>query len=77
MERLVSESFESIMNILIEQIRMYSEYGDRQYPCELVVEMDGTKPDTPITFYSGGMPIFSLGSEEISEFCEQISKLVP
>ena len=56
---------------------MYSEYGDRQYPCEIVVEMDGTKPDTPVTFYSGGMPIFSLGSDEISEFCEQISKLVP
>lgn len=60
-----------------EQIRIYSENGDSQYPNELVAEMDGTKPDCPITFYSRGIPIFSLGSDEVAEFCEEISKLVP
>ena len=77
MTRLISESFELIMNTMIEQIRIFSESGDRQYPNELVAEIDGTKPDCPITFYCGGHPVFSLGCHEVAEFCEEITKLVP
>ncbi len=65
------------MNTLIEQISIYSENGDGQYPNNIVAKLNGKHSDCPITFYSGGMPLFSLGSDEISEFCEEISKLVP
>ena len=65
------------MNTLIEQIRIFSEEGDQQYPNELVAEMDGTKPACPITLYSGGIPIFSLGEDEVDDFCKQLKSLVP
>ena len=65
------------MTTITEKIRIYSENGDSQYPNELMAKMDGTKPDCPITFYREAIPIFSLGSDEVAEFCEQISKLVP
>lgn len=65
------------MNTNIEQIRVYSEYGNPKHPLELVAEMDGTNSNCPITFYSEGNPVFSLGSDEVAEFCKEISKLVP
>lgn len=65
------------MNTLIEQIRVMSEEGDKQYPNELVAEIDGTKPACPITLYSGGIPIFSLGEDEVDDFCKQLKSLVP
>lgn len=65
------------MDTLIEQIRVMSEHGDRQYPCELTAKMDGTKPECPVTLYSGGIPIFSLGENEVDDFCEQLKSLAP
>jgi hypothetical protein len=65
------------MNTLIEKIRVISEHGDRQYPNELTAKMDGTKPACPITLYSGGIPIFSLGEDEVDDFCKQLKSLVP
>jgi len=65
------------MNINIEQIRIFSEEGNSDYPNELTIEMDSTKPTCPITFYSAGLPIFSLGEDEVEEFCESLQKLVP
>lgn len=65
------------MNTLIETIRFISENGDNQYPDELTAKIDGTKPECPITLYSGGIPIFSLGEDEMDDFCEQLKSLVP
>lgn len=65
------------MNTLTEKLRIYSENGDSQYPNELIAEMDGATPDCPITFYRDGVAVFSMGSEEVAEFCEAITKLVP
>jgi hypothetical protein len=65
------------MNTNIQQIRIFSEDGNREYPYELVIDMDGTKPTCPITFYSAGIPVFSLGSDEVDQFCEELQKLVP
>lgn len=65
------------MDTLIEQIRVMSERGDRQYPNELSAKMDGTKPECPITLYSGEIPIFSLGEDEVNDFCEKLKSLVP
>jgi hypothetical protein len=59
------------------QIRILSENGDNQYPNEIVAEIDGTKRNCPITFYSDGIAIFSLGSGELEEFCGELSKLAP
>lgn len=65
------------MTISTKKISIISEFGDEQYPSELTFKMDSTKPDCPITFYIEGCAVFSLGSEEIVEFCDTISKLVP
>ena len=74
-----SEAFFLIhfMTASIEQVKIYSESGDGKYPNDLVAKMDGSQPDCPITFYSGGVPVFSLGADEVAEFCEELSKLVP
>jgi hypothetical protein len=58
-----------------EQIRIFSENGKTEYPNELVAKMDPTDPDCPITFFMAGIAIFSLGANEVDEFCKQISKL--
>jgi hypothetical protein len=58
-----------------KQIRIFSENGKTKYPNELVAIMDPTDPDCPITFFLDGIPIFSLGANEVDEFCKQISKL--
>ena len=65
------------MHTLIEQISVMSENGNSQYPNELTAKMDGTKPECPITLYSGGIPIFSLGEDEVDDFCKQLKSLVP
>jgi hypothetical protein len=63
------------MDTIIEQIRVMSENGDSKYPCQLTAKMDGTKPGCPITLYSGGIPMFSLGEDEVDDFCNQLKSL--
>jgi hypothetical protein len=63
------------MNTNIQQIQIFSE--NREYPNELIIDIDGTKPTCPITFYSAGIPVFSLASYEVDQFCEELQKLVP
>jgi hypothetical protein len=57
------------------QISIFSENGDNQYPNEIVAEIDGTKHNCPITFYSDGIAIFSLGSGELEEFCDLLPRI--
>jgi hypothetical protein len=63
------------MTNIIEQITIYSENGNKEYPSSLRIKMDGTKPDCPITFYAAGNPVFSLGMHELGEFIEELQKL--
>jgi hypothetical protein len=65
------------MTTNIEQITIYSEFGDQAHPHEITISMDGSKPETPITFWRDGQPVFSMGSDEIHEFCQQLQKMDP
>jgi hypothetical protein len=71
---LVSET-EIPMTTITEKIRIYSEDGDKEHPSEIIVTMNGSKPDCPITFWHDDKPIFSLGGCELDEFIEEIRKL--
>jgi hypothetical protein len=63
------------MTTIIDQITIHSEEGNKEYPSSVTIEMDGTKPDCPITFYAAGLPVFSLGMHELGEFIEQLQQL--
>jgi hypothetical protein len=65
------------MTTSTEQVRIYSEHGAEDCNNELLASMDGTKPSCPITLYCDGQPVFSLGSEEIDDFCAVLQQLAP
>ena len=56
-------------------ITIYSEYGDSKYPSEITLKMDETNSKVPITFWANNKPVFSLGAEEIGEFCKALSAM--
>lgn len=57
------------------EIEILSEDGDDSHPATLTLRLDGSKPDCPITFYSDGKAVFSLGNDEISEFVAALESL--
>lgn len=64
-----------MMTTILEKITIYSENGDRDYPATLEISMNGKKPDCPVTFWWDGKPVFSLGADEIHQFCEELEKM--
>jgi hypothetical protein len=56
---------------------IHSEFGDREINRWITIEMDGSKPDCPITFIVDGNPVFSIGSEEIDDFVKALDSIVP
>ncbi len=65
------------MTTIITKIEFNAEYGDDQYPTTITAKMDGSKPDCPITLYAGGLPVFSMGENEVEHFCQELKRLVP
>jgi hypothetical protein len=63
------------MTTITEKITIHSEFGERSHPSQITLSMDGTQPDCPVTFWADGKAVFSLGNDEIQEFCEQLQKL--
>jgi hypothetical protein len=63
------------MTTITEKITIHSEDGEKSHPSEITLTMDGSQPDCPVTFWADGKPVFSLGSHEIAEFCEQLQTL--
>lgn len=66
------------MTTILEKITVYSEDGDRAYPNSLGIQMDGSQPNCPVTFYDGdGKPVFSMAADEISGFIKELVKMDP
>jgi hypothetical protein len=63
------------MKVIIEKITIYSDNGDKLYPCEIEIKMDGSKPDCPITLMKDKKPLFSMGSDEVDEFCKALKAM--
>ena len=64
------------MTIIPKQIEVYSEDGLAEVNNGLTLELDGSTPDCPITFYLNEEAVFSLGNHEVSEFIEALNSLV-
>ena len=65
------------MDTIIEQIRICSELGKNGINSEITLKMAGNDPNCPITFYVDNKAVFSLGSDEVHDFCEHLKSLVP
>ena len=65
------------MNKIPTEIQVSSEDGKESEPYILTIRMDGSKPTCPLTFIADGKPVFSLGSDEVDDFCEILTDLVP
>jgi hypothetical protein len=64
------------MTHYVEKICIGSDFGDRDYPSRIEISSDGSKPDVPVTFWLDGKATFSMGMDEIEEFCEALKKLI-
>jgi len=60
-----------------EKLSVISEFGDRAHPSDLILTMDGTQSDCPITFWQDGKAVFSMGADEIGQFKEALDLLDP
>jgi len=63
------------MTTITTEIIIYSEDGDGKYPASIILRMDDSNRDCPVTFWSDGKPVFSLGYQEISKFCETLTSM--
>jgi hypothetical protein len=63
------------MTTITTEIIIYSEDGDGKYPASIILRMDDSKPDCPVTFWADGKPVFSLGYQEISKFCKILTSM--
>lgn len=64
------------MTAQIEEIYFHSEEGDIDLACSsLHVKKDRLKKDQPVTFYQLGMPVFTMGQEEVKTFCDALRSL--
>ena len=61
----------------ITRMDLYSDNGQRDQGNDITLEMDGSKPDCPISFIVDGKPVFSLGADEVAEFTKALESLVP
>lgn len=65
------------MTNYLEQLSIRSEFGDIDLPSMIKIKMNGSHHECPVTFYDDdGKPFFSMGNDEIHEFCEQLSKFI-
>lgn len=67
----------TFMTSITHVIHVYSENGDPEFPGDIRLSMNGSNPDCPITFFQKGEPVFSLGSDEVDDFCKLLQSLVP
>lgn len=67
----------SFMTSITHEIHVYSENGDPEHPGDMRLSMNGSNPDCPITFFRDGKPVFSLGADEVDDFCKLLQSLVP
>lgn len=65
------------MTSITHEIHVYSDNGDREHPGDIRLSMNGGDQDCPITFFRGENPVFSLGSDEVDDFCKLLQSLVP
>jgi len=63
------------MTINFQKILIYSEEGDNCFPNALIIELDSSQINYPVTFYNGKTPVFSLGVEEIPAFCKALGQI--
>jgi len=63
------------MTTITTEIIIYSEDGDSKHPASITLKMDDSKPDCPVTFLADDKPVFSLGYQEISKFCETLTSM--
>ena len=63
------------MTSITTSTTIYSEDGNSKYPSAITLKMDDSKPNVPITFWANNKPVFSLGAEEIEEFCKILSSM--
>lgn len=63
------------MTTITDAITIISEYGDPKHPCGIEIKQDGSTPDCPVTFWMGGTPVFSMGTEEIDAFCKALQTI--
>ncbi len=64
------------MTYSVGKIVIESNFGDRDYSSEIEVSSDTSKPHVPVTFWRDGKALFSMGMDEIEEFCEALKKLI-
>lgn len=65
------------MTSITHAIHVYSENGEPGHPSDIRLSMIENNSDCPITFFRGGNPVFSLGSDEVDDFCKLLQSLVP
>ncbi len=63
------------MTIITEKLTLYSEDGDGNHPASLMLSMDGSQRDCPVTFWQDGKAVFSMGNDEIPAFIKALSLL--
>jgi hypothetical protein len=63
------------MTKIHDKITVYSEDGDTDYPAQIQITLDGTKPDCPVTFWAEEKAFFSMGNDEIERFCEMLKEM--
>ena len=65
----------TVMTGIITQTEINSEDGDSKYPSTIILKLDGSKRECPVTFWVDDKPVFSLAADEIQAFCRALSAM--
>ena len=65
----------TVMTGTITQTEINSEDGDSKYPSTIILKLDGSKRECPVTFWVDDKPVFSLAADEIPAFCRALSAM--
>jgi hypothetical protein len=63
------------MTTITDKITIYSEEGDRNCSATIEARMDSGKPECHVTLYVDDKPVFSMGNDEIDDFCKALQSM--